>query len=135
MRDLPQSVFATPGVRAFGLQGVVPEGDDYAGLVRAKYCTTPWKEPLFPYTFVFATVKNRKCGGGTAVRRPFFATDILYDANFPDRVGVRGRWLCEGKECLLYHDVKRMKKTVKHHLECMALVCTSSTAHSWTLCR
>ena len=119
MHDLPQSIFATPGVRAFGSLGVVPEGEEYAGLTRGKYCTTPWKEPLFPNTFVFATTKNRKLGGGAAVRRPFFVTDILYDSNYPDRVGVQGRWLCEGDEILLYHDVKRMKKQVKKELEGM----------------
>ena len=116
MRDLPLSIFATPCVRAFGSHGVIPEGEEYAGLMRAKYCTTPWKEPLFPYTFVFATTKNRKLGGGTAVRLPYLVTDILYDENHPDRVGVRGRWLCEGEEVLIYHDVKRMKKKVKHEL-------------------
>ena len=113
MRDLPASIFATAGVRAHGSRGVLPEDDEYAGLDDAEWVSTPWGEPLRPLMFTFVTTCNRAVGGGKPVRRPFFVTQLPYDRNYPDRVGVRGYWLIEGTEALVYHDVKRMRRDVK----------------------
>ena len=116
MRDLPASIFATPGVRAHGCTGVLPDDDEYAGLHDAEWVSTPWGEPLRPLMFTFATTLNRAAGGGKPTRRPFFVTQLPYDPNYPDRVGVRGYWLTESSEVLLYHDVKRMRKDIRASL-------------------
>ena len=111
MRALPTSIYATPGVRAFGSLGLVPDANEYAGMTRACWATTPWKGTLHRNMLVWATSKLRKVGGADEVRRPFFITDLIYDHNYPDRVGVEGYWLCEGHEITLYHDTKRMRAT------------------------
>ena len=119
MRNLPASIFATPGVCAYGTIHVLDENDEYAGLHLAEYVTMPWEEVLRPSMFVFVTARNRAAGGGQTVRRPFFVTELPYDPVHPDRPGVRGFWLTEGFEVLNYHDTKRMRKDVRIQIEKM----------------
>ena len=69
---LPLSVYATPGVRARGLDRLLPaDHPKYAGLQLAFVANTPSMRDVSPPCFGFLTVKNRKAGGGKLERGAF----------------------------------------------------------------
>ena len=64
----PLSYYATPGARAFGSLGIVPDDvDAYGGLTMAECALMPNGRILEPSTFTQAQYKNNKWGDETEV--------------------------------------------------------------------
>ena len=92
MRDLPRSVYATPGMSAFGVAGVVSADDkDYGGLCIAFVARTASISKVRPPTFGYMTAKavRNHADAGTE-RSAFLALGLLHVQGRPDLVGIVG---------------------------------------------
>ena len=93
----PLSYYATPGARAFGSLGIVPDDvDAYGGLTMAECALMPNGRILEPSTFTQAQYKNNKWGDETEVA-VFLVLAILYLEEKPDVVVIYGIW-CNDKD-------------------------------------
>ena len=93
----PLSYYATPGARAFGSLGIVPDDvDAYGGLTMAECALMPNGRILEPSTFTQAQYKNNKWGDETEVA-VFLVLAILYLEEKPDIVVIYGIW-CNDKD-------------------------------------
>ena len=94
--SLPISIYATPGVRAFGDAGRVPATDDEcAGLQIAYVAHTAAMEKVTSPSFGFLTSQERAAGGGKASRAPFLLLAVLHVEARPDILMVVGVWLLD----------------------------------------
>lgn len=99
MKELPRSVFATPGMKALGEAGIVDANDDnFGGLVKAYAARTAVITKVRPPCFGHMQIKLR--GTGEAYRGGFLLLSLLHEPDKPDTVAVMGFW-CYDKSDLL----------------------------------
>ena len=88
MAMLPRSIFATPGVRAMGQEGIVPAGygdKRIHGWQIALVARSAETVGIRPPCFGFVTVNLRKKGGGMPARDACFVVSVVH---LPDRQDV-----------------------------------------------
>ena len=102
--SLPTSLFAAPGVRAFGDAGRVPADDpEHAGLQIAYVARTAAMEAVRMPRFGFVTTINRKRGGGKAIRNAFLALRLVHVVDRPDMTAMIGLLLLDKDDLPLYY--------------------------------
>ena len=99
MRDLPRSVFATPGMRGIGDAGRVDADDDNFGGLRKVYAastahSSKWRTPCIGHV----TVPLK--GGAGFHRGAFLALSQLVENDNPDCCAVYGFWILDKEDML-----------------------------------
>jgi hypothetical protein len=104
---LPSSIYSTPGMRAFGDAGCVPEDDPQVpGLQIAFVARSAIISKVRAPCFGFLTTRNR--GSSSPIRNAFLALRLVHMHDKPDIVAVEGVWLLDkGDFAEYYGDILR----------------------------
>ena len=85
MRDLPRSLYASPGMQAKGSAGIVPANDKHGlgGLVITHAAQTATIHKVRPPAFGMLTNLNRAESGGEPERAPCLVLQALHRPDAP----------------------------------------------------
>jgi hypothetical protein len=104
MRDLPRSVYSTPGMIGMHDAGIVPETDaEFGGLQRVYAARTAAIAKARAPCFGHVTVKNR---GDVPYRGAFLVVAMLHVPDKPDIIALHGCWVLDKEDLPRYYNLK-----------------------------
>jgi hypothetical protein len=105
MRDLPRSVYSTPGMIGMHDAGIVPETDaEFGGLQRVYAARTAAIAKARAPCFGHVTVKNR---GDVPYRGAFLVVAMLHVPDKPDIIALHGCWVLDKEDLPRYTTTSR----------------------------